>query len=211
MTVMKKSIFVIGDSISCYYGRHLEGMLEGRFAYDRKGGTHKLADLDDNTDGVNGGDSSNVLTYLAAMKERWSEDRPDYLLLNCGLHDIKRPVAGPCQVPIDRYEANLRAICESVRGVVGQMLWVRTTPVIDLPADAAPPDVATSRSNRDVIAYNEVADAVMRSAAVPTLDLYGFTRNLGSDIYMDGRVHFTQDAAAKQAAFIAGFLVATAG
>ena len=45
----KKLVFVIGDSISCYYGRHLEGMLKEMWKYDRKGGKHTFKDIDDGT------------------------------------------------------------------------------------------------------------------------------------------------------------------
>ena len=202
-----KSLFVIGDSISCYYGRHLEPMLAGLLQYDRKGGTHKLGNLDDGTDGVNGGDSSMVLTYLSEMVGRWGSHGPDVLLVNCGLHDIKRKTDGPHQVPIETYEANLREICSLARKAAGRMVWVRSTPVADLPPGAAD-KAAASRRNDDAIAFNDAADAVMAEAGVPVLDLYTFTKNLGPDVYMDGWVHFDETTAARQAAFIAGFLSA---
>ncbi|HRU06177.1 MAG TPA: SGNH/GDSL hydrolase family protein [Candidatus Brocadiia bacterium] len=202
-----QSVFVIGDSISCYYGRHLEPMLKGVFAYDRKGGTHKLKDLDDGTDGVNGGDSSMVLVYLREMVKRWAGSGPDILLVNCGLHDIKRKAEGPHQVPLDRYTANLREICRLAQRAAGRMVWATTTPVVDLPPGAAA-ETATSRSNADVLAFNEAAGRVMAEHGVAAIDLYTFTKNLGPDIYMDGHVHFNEAAAARQAAFIAGFLCA---
>ncbi len=62
-----EKIFVVGDSISCYYGEYLEAMLKDVYEYDRKGNTHKLEDLDDCTNGINGGDSSMVLTYLKSV------------------------------------------------------------------------------------------------------------------------------------------------
>jgi lysophospholipase L1-like esterase len=203
-----KSIFVIGDSISCYYGRHLQPMLAGRFDYDRKGGTHKLEQLDDGTDGVNGGDSSMVLTYLTAQCEQWAENGPDYLLVNCGLHDIKRQLKGEFQVPREQYEANLRAIIELAEEHAGQMIWVRSTPVIPAPSDQIADDRPTIRSNDDVIAYNRIADSIMTEKSIPMIDLYTFTCNLGADLYFDHGVHFTEETAAKQAAFITGSLTA---
>jgi len=202
-----KSLFVIGDSISCYYGRYLETMLAGRLAYDRKGGTHKLEDLDDGTDGVNGGDSSMVLAYLDAIGPIWQEGAPDYLLLNCGLHDAKRLAsAETCQVPVGEYEDNLRQILAFVQELGIAIIWVRSTPVLDLPPGEAPDDLRTVRSNDDVVKYNAVADRVMAEHGVPVIDLYSFTQNLGSDVYCDRGVHFNEETAAKQAAFIAGAL-----
>jgi len=57
------------------------------------------------------------------------------------------------------------------------------------------------------IAYNDVADRVMREAGVPVMDLYTFTCNLGTDLYCD-HVHFHSHVREKQAAFIAGWLYA---
>jgi lysophospholipase L1-like esterase len=202
-----KKLFVIGDSISCYYGKHLEPMLAGRFAYDRKGGTHKLDNLDDGTDGVNGGDTSMVIAYLKEIGKVWKEKAPDYLLLNCGLHDLKTAVSpAGYQVPAEAYEANLHAILDSVRKFGIALIWVRTTPIVDLAPGIVPDDFMTIRANSDVIQYNAVADRVMSGAGVPIIDLYSFTCNLGPDLYFDRGVHFNEPTAAKQAAFIAGAL-----
>lgn len=46
----------------------------------------------------------------------------------------------------------------------------------------------------------------MAEYGIPVIDLYGFTRNLGSDVYCDRGVHLNEQAAAEQAAFIAGAL-----
>jgi hypothetical protein len=62
----------------------------------------------DDSGAANGGDSAMVLDYVRALQP----DRPfDILLINCGLHDIKRDVTThTLQVPLDRYEANLREV-----------------------------------------------------------------------------------------------------
>ena len=201
------SVFIIGDSISCYYGRHLEGMLRGQFRYDRKVGTHKLKNLDDGTDGVNGGDSRMVLAYLTGMLKHRSF-RPDWLLLNCGLHDVKTDLA-TCQrqVGIGEYQDNLRTISAMVRQRDIRLVWVRSTPVNDryFHDREVPASLATSRFNADIVRYNRVADRVMRGQGVPILDLYTFTRNLGAGVYSDN-VHFNETGAMAQAAFLAGCL-----
>ncbi|MFA6176911.1 MAG: SGNH/GDSL hydrolase family protein [Phycisphaerae bacterium] len=203
-----KSLFVIGDSISCYYGKHLETMLAGRFVYNRKGGTHSLADRDDGTNGVNGGDSSMVISYLNGIEKVWLEKAPDYLLLNCGLHDLSKELStGSYQVDADTYQANLTTILNLVQKLGIILIWVRTTPVIDLFPDRIPEGAVAVRFNNDVIRYNAIADRVMGELGISVIDLYTFTVNLGPGIYSDGCVHFDEETAAKQAAFIAGKLL----
>lgn len=64
----------------------------------------------------------------------------------------------------------------------------------------------TARSNGDIEQYNQIADTIMSTRNIPIIDLYGFTQNLGSDIYLNNvdTVHFTEHAAQLQASYIAG-------
>ncbi|MDD3953385.1 MAG: hypothetical protein PHY82_05660, partial [Lentisphaeria bacterium] len=114
-------------SISCYYGKYLSQMLQGFCEYDRKGGSHCLKELDDCTDGINGGDSRMVLQYLRAVV-KMEFFKPDYLLLNCGLHDSKRP-GGQLQVPLDEYQQNLEAVIHLMQTQNISLIWGRTTSV----------------------------------------------------------------------------------
>ena len=203
-----KKIFVIGDSISCYWGRHLKEMIQDRFDYDRKGGTHILKNIDDGTDGINGGDSPRVLTYLTErLKEK--EFKPDYLLLNCGLHDVKRSLTGPdFQVPPPQYEENLKKICKMVKGKGIIIIWIRSTPA-NKNMKQAPPEIMTVRDNQDVVHYNSIADPIMEAEGIRTIDLYSFTYSLKGEIYINNgtdNVHFNERAAELQATFIAGWL-----
>jgi lysophospholipase L1-like esterase len=61
-----------------------------------------------------------------------------------------------------------------------------------------------------VDAYNAVADQVMAAHSVPVVDLFTFTCNLGTDLYID-HVHFKDLVRAQQAAFIAGRLYGLVG
>lgn len=199
----KKSVFIIGDSISCYYGKHLKKMLEDIFDYDRKGDRHILKDLDDGTNGINGGDSCMVFKYLKAMKDK-DNFNPDYLLLNCGIHDIKKDlISGKHQVPINDYEKNLRKIYSLLQEMGINIIWIRTTPVNE--KHSVGDETKAACHNQDVISYNRIADKVMKEYHIPVINLYTFTKNLGDDIYLD-RVHFNEEGAGKQAAFIAGYL-----
>lgn len=190
------TLHVVGDSISIHYGPYLQTMLTGVMVYSRK--TAPDGSLDDR---ANGGDSSMVLGYLRTLQP----DRPfDSLLINCGLHDIKRDVTTQAvQVPLDRYEANLREILAQAQRLSSGTIWVRTTPVIDERHNRL--NTTFQRFESDVEAYNAVADRVMQKHGVATIDLFTFTHQLGSNVYVD-HVHFTDEVRAQQAAFIAGHL-----
>ena len=200
------SLFVIGDSISCYYGKYLEPMLAGKFVYDRKGGTNKLENLDDCTDGINGGDSSMVLTYLRSVVKR-EFFKPDYLLLNCGIHDTKISGNG-LQIPLGQYRDNLESILTLTKTHGIKVIWVRTTPVNENTPHWSRNEIA--KRKRDIEEYNQVSDEIMQSRTIPVLDLHQFTLNLGSDIFLnsDDSVHFSDTIAQLQASFIAGALCA---
>jgi lysophospholipase L1-like esterase len=206
-----RKLFVVGDSISIDYGVYLERMLQGRMSYDRKRGIGETADdrdLPRALAGNNGGDSGMVLEYLSYVVSNGLLDC-DILLLNCGLHDIKRnPSNGELQVPLETYKLNLKSVIRLMEPTGVRIYWVRTTPV----DDARHNERMSSkflRYNRDVIAYNEAADEIMAEAGIPSIDLYRFTGNLGDgdSLYCD-HVHFTHPVRMQQAAFIAGHLYA---
>ncbi|MBP2563166.1 lysophospholipase L1-like esterase [Neorhizobium galegae] len=201
------TLFVLGDSISMHYGPFLETQLRGFYRYQRKTApSGEGADLDEGR-GANGGDSLMVLSYL---KERFAEPtfRPETLLLNCGLHDIKtNPATGAKQISEAAYLANLKGIVELLANRSTRPVWVRTTHC----ADEIHNSVRTTfnRYLADVDAFNCIADDVMATAGISVIDLYHFTRNLGEDrnLFQD-HVHFRPAICAQQAAFIAGALVA---
>jgi lysophospholipase L1-like esterase len=196
-------LYVIGDSISMHYGPYLERDLRGVFVYARKEGEEEATLNLDRPQGANGGDSSMVLEFRQA-KLHSGGLACDLLLINCGLHDIKRdPQTRAVQVRIEAYRANLERIVGLVRGAGLAMAWVRTTP-----CDEAVHNVRNTQFHRfaaDGIAYNAVADEVMAAAGVPSIDLYTFTANLGPDLYID-HVHFHDPIRQQQAAYIAGWL-----
>lgn len=196
-------IFIIGDSISVHYGPYLKQYLAGVMDYARKEGeTEALLNLD-RPQGANGGDSSMVLAFLKTLSKAGGLDA-DLLLVNCGLHDIKKnPETGQVQVPIGDYANNLRSLIAVVRDMRTELVWIRTTPCDEKVHNR--PGLGFYRFAADCDAYNAVADRVMREAGVPSIDLYAFTRTLGPDIYCD-HVHFHEHIREKQGAFIAGWL-----
>jgi lysophospholipase L1-like esterase len=200
-----KKLFVIGDSISCYYGEYLKPMLDGAYEYDRKGGTNKLDDLDDCTDGINGGDSSMVLTYIKSVINM-EIFKPDYLLLNCGIHDTKMP-DGKLQVPPDQYSKNLTQILDIAKSKNIKVIWVRTTPVNENTTQWEKEEI--KRRIHDIDLYNDIADEIMPDNDIPIIDLHKFTVNLGPDVFMNSNdsVHFNANTAKLQAAFISGSIL----
>lgn len=196
------SLFVIGDSISMQYGPQLERFLGPGWRYDRKRGTEDIeADTPAWRQGANGGDSDRVLAWL---RERCAADdfRPDVLLFNCGLHDLKLDADAPgLQVPPERYRANLEAVVGLIPTGV-RPVWVRTTPVDEAQHAALKP---FRRREADVVAYNQIADTVMTAAGIPLVDLYGFSRTFGPEAFTDG-VHFREEYRPLQGAYIAGVL-----
>ncbi|MDA3873143.1 MAG: SGNH/GDSL hydrolase family protein [Kiritimatiellae bacterium] len=201
-------VFAMGDSISLQYGPSLKKRLAGGFRYDRlTGESDAFRDLDVPR-GANGGDSDRILLLLRALL-RQPHFRPDILLLNCGLHDIKREGAtGEIQVPILRYRENLEAVVELCRAAGVPLVWVRTTPVVDAVHNRNREPSAFRRHAADAEAYNSCADVVMNAAGVPIIDLHDFTRALGDDatLFLD-HVHFPNPIREKQGAFIAEELI----
>jgi lysophospholipase L1-like esterase len=202
MCNQKPVVFVVGDSISIHYGPFLEELLEGRFTYARKTGVGEALKNLDIPEGANGGDSAMVLAYVRekVLGGKW---KPDVFLLNCGLHDIKRYRPDACQVPLDKYAANLKEIARLVAGESVKLAWIRTTPVVEHIHNSRSKDF--KRYKQDVDAYNDAADKVMRQLNVPIADLHGFTEAFGEAAFCD-HVHFVPDVRQKQARFLADFV-----
>ncbi|RCR70601.1 SGNH/GDSL hydrolase family protein [Larkinella punicea] len=198
-------LYVIGDSISMRYGPFLEKYVQGVWQYDRKSDDGQAAKNLDVPVGANGGDSRMVLEYLK-LKTPDKTFQPDVLLLNCGLHDIKRlPETNVIQVDSASYRKNLEAIYQLLKKRNIRLVWMRTTSVEDERHNTR--SKAFKRYARDLDDYNRIADEVMQKHAVPVIDLYTFTRSLGSEHFVD-HVHYDDSAMQLQAAYIAGYLQA---
>lgn len=137
----------------------------------------------------NGRDSRNLLGQAPG----WLAGQPvDVLHFNCGLHDIKRAHStGQVQVPLAEYGANLRRLVGVLRPLAGALVWARTTPAEDGQPN---PKKRFDRLNRDVTAYNAIADLVMADLGVPSHDLHGavFEAGLERCLSWDG-VHMTPE------------------
>jgi lysophospholipase L1-like esterase len=198
-------LFLIGDSISIHYGPFLQNYLAGYLQFERKlddGQAEKNLDV---PGGANGGDSRMVLAYLQS-KIKHSTFNPDYLLLNCGLHDIKRnPATKKIQVSEQEYRENLEAIVQLLNAKHIRLIWIRTTPVVDTIHNAK--QRAFHRFAADVESYNKIADEVCLKYNIPEIDLFTFSERLGIEQFID-HVHYKEPARDLQAAYIAGSLLA---
>jgi len=195
-------VFIIGDSISIQYGPYLKNALTGFFDYDRKRDQGQAVTDLDNPVGANGGDSSRVLEYLTELSKQ-TDFQTDYLLVNCGLHDIKTdPKTLKTQVGLNNYRKNLEQIVKLSQKMNAKMIWVNSTPVIDSVHNKR---ASFHRYAKDLNAYNETANKIMDKNGIPIIDLFMFTKKFGREAYID-HVHFNTNVREKQADFIAGFL-----
>lgn len=167
--------YLIGDSIASGYAPGVQAELAEEVAIEVRP--------------ENGEDSQRVLARLGEwLGEQWY----DLIHVNCGLHDLKRlHRSGELQVPLAEYEANLRQIVARLRQHTGRLIWGRITPVIDGQPVA---EKDFDRFNRDVAAYNLVADRVMADCCVAINDLHRAVVEVGVDncLSTDG-VHMTDD------------------
>eukprot|EP01052_Picozoa_sp_SAG31_P003283 SAG31_NODE_125_length_23649_cov_7.156202_1_plen_383_part_00 len=208
------AVYSIGDSISFHYREYLPLCLKGLFGGEEiaLGGWTQQ-----DTAEIGGCDSSHVLTFLQKRLPYLVEaGQIKWLLLNCGLHDLKRDrQTGAHQIPLADYARNLERIlaCCAARSV--NVAWVRTTPLCVDPKTQAVSlrggyaNAGFDRLASDLAEYNAAADGVMAAAHISVADLYGFTTALCSDDPAVGTydgVHFTPDIRRAQASFLAGWI-----
>ncbi len=196
-------LYVIGDSISIDYGPYLQANLKGIMDFSRKKSQEESLFHLDNPQGDSGGNSSMVLSFLKTKARHGGIDA-DFVLLNCGLHDIKTdPVSGKKQVPLNQYEKNLQEIIKTVGNNKTQLIWIRTTLFEDDIHNSY--ELGFHRYSIDCMEYNRIADCVMQENGIPIIDLCTFTLNLGKNIFFD-HVHFIEPVREKQGTYIANWL-----
>lgn len=204
-TLRLPGVFVLGASQTIHFGPYLEKELDGRFCYDRKrdSGGERAEDNLDIPQGASGGDSSMILAYLRQRRLHDPIDA-DILLLQCGLHDIKTdPATGRKQVPIDRFENNLREALKEAALMGLKVAWLRITPVVD--------EIHNTRSNSchrftaDAAAYNAVADRVMCETGTAVIDMNPLCESLIPEAFID-HIHYDHPTRQAQARFIAAEL-----
>jgi len=198
----KIKVFLIGDSISVQYFPFLKKYMAVFADLDRKldnGQAEKNLDV---PVGANGGDSRMVLEYLRS-KFKDADFKPQYMIINCGLHDIKRTPEHPdvVQVTKENYRKNLDAIFTLLKSKKVKPVWVRTTYVVDSIHNSRSKDII--RYGVDVVEYNKIADEICEKYKIPSIDLYNFSVKQGMEHILD-HVHYDLPTRALQAAYITG-------
>lgn len=164
----RKTVLIIGDSIRM---RLANATGYGLHAYRRLVSHCNLAHVPHNPGGTN-----NVLAFL----ENWLQCAPDVIHINAGLHDLAFNPAGtvppPSYNPPERYAENLERIVEILKASsASKIFWGMNTPVHNEwhRTNARQEENRTvCRKNEDVVAYNEVANAVMERHSIEINDLY---------------------------------------
>lgn len=200
------TILSLGDSISVQYGANLQTALGDEYDLIRREGDSEASRNLNLPQGSNSGDSIRLREYIEHLAAG-NGARLDLLVLNCGLHDIKRirPDA-ECQVKLADYCENLRQIAAILRRRGMPAAWITTTHSNDqIHNEESFPGFY--RFGSDVDEYNQVAREVMDASFIPVIDLHGFTRSLGPDSALfEDHVHFTDEVRRKQAAFLARWI-----
>lgn len=201
----RRTLYVLGDSIAYHYGPYLKRLLAGTYEIRTKEGDREAGVNLDRPAGANGGDSGRVLAFLTEQSDADSSPlRSDYLLLNCGLHDIKRnPESMRPLVELVNYKDNLDRVFTLIREAGSRSVWISSTPVPDERHNALVAEFR--RYNDDIVLYNAAAREIASLYGIPILDLHAFSSRLGSEAYCD-HVHYTEEARYLQAAYIAGFI-----
>lgn len=202
---MKKTVFVLGDSICIYYTPFLLPRLEAEFdCLTKKGRAEAMKDLDVPIK-ANAGNTKDILEFLD-LEEKNGNLNYEYLLFNSGLHDLVYPfdkelnlLKDAPRVSIEKYRENLNKIIDKVGSHGIKPVFITTTPVEDERHNTR---VAFHRHGSDVLRYNEVAKAVMAERKIPVIDLFAFTDALEGAKYRD-HVHYLDAVAEIQGEFIA--------
>lgn len=170
-------VVLIGDSIRMGYAPVVAEMLEGK--------SRVIAAKE------NGGDSVRVLENLS----EWAvAHQPAVVHFNCGLHDLKqsRTTKLP-QVPLDKYEENLRTIVDRLqKETKARLVFATTTPIRD--GLHAKRGGGFDRREADVRRYNEVALKIMKEKGVEIDDLHAVVMKAGLDkIQRTDGTHYTPE------------------
>ncbi len=191
----RKTLLVIGDSISVHYTPHLTQRLQPAWDVIHSEG--------------NTGDSANTLQRMAEYLA--TTPQADLIIINCGLHDLRRRPDGTYQVPLEDYAANVEAIARNLQQAGRPFVWLTTTPVRDQLL-INNPQMSFERYNDDVQRYNAAANKVMADLGLPVIDLYAAVVDAGLErcLLGDG-VHMTEEGSGMLADLLAAAVEAHAG
>lgn len=203
----KARILLIGDSISVQYSPFLQSSLKQSASwvgFSEEAMQGALTDLDTPQD-MNCGDSNRALQIITDMLEK-ADGKIDLIMANCGLHDIKTKAQdGSKQVTLEDYKANLQKMVAVSEQYNVPLIWMRTTLVNSSIHNSL--CTGFQRFEQDVEDYNTAADSIMHDAGKTIIDLWQFSRMLGTDdeLFCD-HVHYETWARQFQGAYLGGYI-----
>lgn len=200
-----KKLCTLGDSIAFGYREDLITFLSDELEILTKEGLKEAAQDLNIPVGTNSGDSKMLYTYID-YENNQGRICYDYVMFNCGLHDIKANIeTGVQQILIGDYEKNLNKTIDIWEENNVKVFFVNSTPVIDEIHNSAE-NLLSNKIKRlrcDLLAYNKVAEKVMAERNVPVIDLFSFTDKFGAAAFRD-HAHFHPEVIRLQAAYLAG-------
>jgi hypothetical protein len=124
----------------------------------------------------------------------------DILLLNCGLHDIKKKKGSEVfQIHQDEYKSNCEAIIQISKQISKKVYWITTTHFDEKRHNSL--NTEHNRFEYDNELYNSIALDLMKKQNIEIIDLRTFTTSLWNNIRED-HVHFIDEIKEEQAKFI---------
>lgn len=162
-------VLLIGDSISMGYTIPTRQALAGIANVHRP---------PTNCGSTNSG-VRNLASWLGSGK--W-----DVIYFNWGMHDLKYMESGRQNVPIEKYEKNLRELVTRLQQTGAALIFATTTPLVRETTGKF------HRETRAEIAYNEVAKKVMEQNGVWVDDLHALALPKIATIQAADGVHFSK-------------------
>ena len=193
-------VWRFGDSISIHYWPYFSEAVRCWASTGEPVGRERALEKLDERRGNNCGDSRGLRSAIAVALED-PAFRPDIVVLNAGLHDIKfDPASGQHQVPCSEYRENIHAAIQSLRLRGCQACWVQSTPLDD--DQHASFQKGFLRRMRDVRAYNQAAAEVAGRGGAWVVALDEFTASLPAPWFVD-HGHFLPPIRQAQGAYLA--------
>ena len=130
----------------------------------------------------------------------------DVIHFNFGLHDLKyldetgvyvTPDKGKQVTLPEVYERNLRQLVGEMKKTGASLVWCSTTPI---------PEGASGRVKGDEVAYNAIAEKVMKENVVAINDLYSLMAPKCAELQRQRNVHFTEEGSAVEATAVADII-----
>ncbi len=154
-------LFLSGDSISVGYASSFKKGLDGRLTcVFRK----DLPLLYPGMDFPPYPGQSAGLVELIQKCYLIPDFRPDFLMLNAGIHDVNKGVR------LKDYLQNLEKLIRMASEYDARLIWIESTPLAE--ALARPNQKNARFSNARIEEYNQAASALMRKHGVPVISFY---------------------------------------